>query len=375
MDSASTNRGDRIYARCFRDEGKGHPLYRNITTERMRPGTCGYFDHTGSWVRVFQVAEFEDPGNSTQQGIGTMVNGAINWMFSWNAAPKEEDNAPETADAGPAQQDAVRGDGPNIEPLAATRVDLYTQKDDEEWGMKASRQVNLKNFEVAANVAPPNSPIGGRFLATYQSFSREGAMLVTQGPVSFHQADPQPVFETWMDQHLPALLAGDHGALIRKRGIWIVTRTYTATRCAVAVLQSRSATVSFAVDAALPQQIARVGPSAGWWSETVREPGWETHNGPNDVVLFMSGIYWKPRRVSKKFKVMWEQKTKNVLAAGHPYQPVVVESNVDKGSPPEYFCMSPQVVGQVEAADGVPRLDFWDYEDAEEDIEDDSDDD
>lgn len=126
---------------------------------------------------------------------------------------------------------------------------------------------------------PPNSPIGGRFLATYQSFSREGAMLVTQGAVSYHQADPQPVFETWMDQHLPALLAGDHGALIRKRGVWIITRTYTATRRAVAVLQSRSATVSFAVDAALPQQIARVGPSAGWWSENVREPGWETHNG------------------------------------------------------------------------------------------------
>lgn len=157
MDSSNANRNDRIYARSFKDEGKGHAMYRNISTERMRPGTCGYFDHTGYWVKVFQVAEFEDPVDSTPQGVESMVAplaGAINWMLGWSAAQKEEGNTSETAEAVPAQHDAVQNAAaPNIEPLAVDRVELDTQKDSEEWGMKASRQVNLKNLEAAANIA------------------------------------------------------------------------------------------------------------------------------------------------------------------------------------------------------------------------------
>lgn len=157
MDSSNANRGDRIYARSFKDEGKGHAIYRNISTERMRPGTCGYFDHTGAWVKVFQVAEFEHPADSTHQVVESMAApliGAINWMFGWNTPQETEGNTPETAQAGPAQHDALQNAaGPRIEPLEVTRVELHTQKDDEEWGMKSSRQVNLKNLEAAANIA------------------------------------------------------------------------------------------------------------------------------------------------------------------------------------------------------------------------------
>ena len=103
-------------------------------------------------------------------------------------------------------------------------------------------------------------------------------MLLTDGTVSFQQADPVGVFEEWMEQHLPIILAGKHGSLVRKRGIWIVTRTYTAKCRAVAVMQTRNESLTFAVDVEVPH-IARVGPSTEWWKETVHKPGWESHSG------------------------------------------------------------------------------------------------
>ena len=64
-----------------------------------------------------------------------------------------------------------------------------------------------------------------------------------------------------------------HGRTIKKRGVWIVTKTYTAKRRAIAVLQPRGSSVKLGVDVRIPN-IAKVGPSMKWWSADVAKPGW-----------------------------------------------------------------------------------------------------
>ncbi|KAH8653730.1 hypothetical protein BX600DRAFT_471553 [Xylariales sp. PMI_506] len=235
--------------------------------------------------------------------------------------------------------------------------------------MKSAGQVSMSMLRAQATAGGPGIPVRGGFTAKMQNKSQSGAVLVTDGSISWHQAGPPGAFEEWMDANLPAILGGGHGSLVRKRGVWIVTQTYTATRRAVAVMQERGSSVLFDVDVEVPN-VARVGPRAEWWSETVHKPGWECHSGPNEVVLFMSGIYWQPRLVGENFNKLWEQKVKDVLAAGHPLQPVVVKTS-GASDEPVYVRMSPHAVGEVPAAGGVPRMEYYDYEDAPSDVEED----
>jgi hypothetical protein len=104
-----------------------------------------------------------------------------------------------------------------------------------------------------------------------------------------------------------------------------------------------------------------------------------------DVVLFMSGIYWRPRRIRKrKFRKLYEQQVKEVLAAGD-LEPFVAETSVEGENGElvlEYLRMTPCLVGDVGAQDddyddddvddAVPMMKFYDYEDAPSDTESDS---
>lgn len=356
------SRHDKVYARCFKDVGKGHAIHRSIPAATMRPGTCGYFDHGGAWVKIFQVAEYDEPTAPSQ-----------------NSEPVPA--APVTAPvAAPVAEDAAAALDANIlTPLTKGRVQLSTPSAPDQWGMKTAGDVSLNVRKATASAKPPPAagvPIGFSFLAKVRNERRTGAILVTDGNITCHQADPTPVFEEWMEKNLTKILNGDHGRLVRKRGVWIVTRTYTAEKRALAVMQTTNDSREFGADVTV-LDIARVGASTAWLRETVNKPGWESHPGPDPVVLFMSGIYWKPRRIGWGLKRKWEQKNKEVLAAGHPLQPFVVtagtvkdEGGEDGGADPEYLYVTPKVVGEFKDVDErVPRMDFYDYEDVSSSLE------
>jgi hypothetical protein len=80
MGTQNKNRDDKIYARCFKDLGKGFGLHRTILARDMQPGTCGYFNHAGAWVKLFQVVEFEEPAAEEapeeEEGPLTQLTGA-----------------------------------------------------------------------------------------------------------------------------------------------------------------------------------------------------------------------------------------------------------------------------------------------------------
>lgn len=56
----------------------------------------------------------------------------------------------------------------------------------------------------------------------------------------------------------------------------MVTKTYTAKRRAVAVLQTKGRSVSLGVDVNI-SNIDKVGPSVDWWESVVDKPGWKVN--------------------------------------------------------------------------------------------------
>jgi hypothetical protein len=112
----------------------------------------------------------------------------------------------------------------------------------------------------------PTVPVGGTIEAAFKSSKSKGAVLITDPPVRYHQGGNEKLFIRWMSANAKTLLAHpQHGEMVREFGAWIITKTYTTTRRAVAVLSSSEVVVnvSFGVTAA---NVGSLAPSAGWWN-------------------------------------------------------------------------------------------------------------
>jgi hypothetical protein len=149
-----------------------------------------------------------------------------------------------------------------------------------------------------ADLAPysvPTAPVGGKVQVSYKTRSRRAAILATDGLVTYNEAQPIPLLEKWAKEkvnpnslgkeketNMDAVMATPHGSYIKKRGFWIVTKTYTSRRKAVAVLQAKAKSITFGVDVEIPK-IAQVGPSAKWWEATVAKPGWQANSNVSSL--------------------------------------------------------------------------------------------
>jgi hypothetical protein len=63
--------------------------------------------------------------------------------------------------------------------------------------------------------------------------------------------------------------------IIKEKGVWIVTKTHTAKKRALAVLKSQGSQVSFGINVEAPN-IATVSPLVGWWKSAQSNSGWIT---------------------------------------------------------------------------------------------------
>lgn len=75
--------------------------------------------------------------------------------------------------------------------------------------------------------------------------------------------------------------------------IWIVTKTYITKRCAAAMLNPTSSSVELGVSASA-EGIFTLDPAASWATSTTGSSA-DIHEDPDDVVVFMSGVYYKKR--------------------------------------------------------------------------------
>jgi hypothetical protein len=48
-----------VYTEQFKNHPEGHALYFKVPGHSMKPGSCGYFNESGHWRSIVQIAEVE----------------------------------------------------------------------------------------------------------------------------------------------------------------------------------------------------------------------------------------------------------------------------------------------------------------------------
>ncbi|KAH8896412.1 hypothetical protein GQ53DRAFT_803831 [Thozetella sp. PMI_491] len=232
------DRTDRVYARCFQRRKEGHAIYEGVSAEDMRPGVCGFFDDDGDWKQIVDT------------------------------------NKPSDLEAGGFTQ--LTGVTTSIKPVK------------ESWGMMASSSMKKLKLETRLEGGQPGIANVAVTIG-YENTADEGAVLLTEGLIQHHVADPDYRYLDWMEQNVAALAKIPP---VRKRGFWIITKTYTAEKRALAVSSSKGSKFTWRVDATVFES-GGAGPTAEWWSGH-KDDCWITHEHGKGVVLFISGYQWTP---------------------------------------------------------------------------------
>ena len=105
-------------------------------------------------------------------------------------------------------------------------------------------------------------PAGGRVTTSYQASTGEGAILVTDGPVTEAQALPISAMCKWLNDNAQRIVAARPDA--NGHDLWLVTKTYSAEKRALAILRTRDDSVQLMVDAD-GAGVGKAGATAEWW--------------------------------------------------------------------------------------------------------------
>jgi hypothetical protein len=113
----------------------------------------------------------------------------------------------------------------------------------------------------------PALPAGGGATIGFRREGQHGAIMVTKGNVVHHQATPAHLLYNWLVKNGRAVLNNTPNL---KRGIWLVTKTYTADSRAVALLTGDERTVTLNVNA---QALGHgdIQATTEWWSSQKSE--------------------------------------------------------------------------------------------------------
>ena len=146
----------------------------------------------------------------------------------------------------------------------------------------------------------PGAPAESEVTLKFETQTEQGSVLVVDNPVTLHQVTVDTAtrdMPRWIDQNLGILRSKErYRRQITEYGIWVVTKTHTASSCAVAFMSGRSSSVDvrLALNAegllVIDQGITRGMQATG----TNRDLHKDT-KGCEEVVVFMSGIMIKRR--------------------------------------------------------------------------------
>jgi hypothetical protein len=223
------------YAKCMKRRSEGHALYRNVSASRLKPGTSGYFDNDGDWQVIVQASEVEALQNHNLPGL-----------------------------------DDVR----------------YWKDDGEDYwrGPVTSKGVTGSRVDMKFHAADGTSMVVAGGKLEFTSSETRSAILVAKGNVEHHQSTPESKIRAWGSANAQALidLSGDRD-IIKKKGFWIVTKTYTAKKCSISLLLGKESKSSYSVAAG--SHGVKVSPSLEWW-ESQQDEDWRalshvSHTSPS----------------------------------------------------------------------------------------------
>ena len=106
--------------------------------------------------------------------------------------------------------------------------------------------------------------VGGT--AAYKTSSGRGAILVTDGNIVHSQATPAYKMCEWLKKNGKKIVEKNPDA--KDKGVWLVTKTYSAKRRRLALLMSKSEEVTIGIDARA-DEVGRVEATTNWWKSQV----------------------------------------------------------------------------------------------------------
>jgi hypothetical protein len=130
-------------------------------------------------------------------------------------------------------------------------------------------------FQLILPTSVPNTPLSVGFKIGMDRSEETGAVLVTSGQVTHNQIDPlgSTKAKDWFIINAEKILQTYETT--KEKGIFVVTKTYTAKQRAVALLRSKETSISFGVNVEL-EGLGKIAPDASWWTSQ-KEQEWKLH--------------------------------------------------------------------------------------------------
>ncbi|KAL7910080.1 hypothetical protein GGI35DRAFT_447809 [Trichoderma velutinum] len=233
------SRLDRVYAGLLRQHPYGWALYKKLTRRDIFPGSCGYFDSDGDWHTLVDLIRQSE---LTSQG--------------WSPPSQKISN--------------------NQPPQSMI------------WGPKVSGGISSSSVGGTVGSTLVVAPIQASVTMLFENKSEQGTVLTTESPVLRHSLDQERAALHWMMDNEEKMLE-KYGDLLKQHGIWIVTKTYSTRRAAIAIMTTKSSAVEIGLQADL-QGVLTLTPKSSW-SNSNGSSCMEIHEDESDgVVVFISGI-------------------------------------------------------------------------------------
>lgn len=131
---------------------------------------------------------------------------------------------------------------------------------------------------------------------SFESHKSQAAVLITESPVLKHKVGDELSALQWMVANKSEMMRR-YKSIIKRHGVWIVTKTYSTRRCAIAIMASESSSAEIKLNSV--QGTLTLTPNSAW-SGISGSSCTELHEDEDGVVVFISGIYFSQKLFGTK---------------------------------------------------------------------------
>jgi len=290
-----------IYANAMRQHPFGFALYHPIDKDVLKLGSCGYLNDLGDWNPI------------------TNVSSAVDNRY--------------------------------------VAVDEELQKGDPQelnWGPKCSDHVTEHREKLKAEMAIPGIPTNVNVFCKYASNQRFGAVLLTTPPVIKSVYYHDMPFLKWFKTNA-ATIVRNHPE-VKQHGLWIVTSTYSTSKCALNAWTSKSKEVAVGFSGTM-SQMAGLDVKGSWYTSS-DDGGWNYFEQKDkQVVVFIGGLHFRYSKmiaavnaISSESRQMpsFRRTFRGDSGEGMIYPPI----HVDGDEPYEIICERWSIEERGESDDG-----------------------
>ena len=176
------------------------------------------------------------------------------------------------------------------------RVEIHRKIDSSSFESRWSKAIPKGHFVYKIHLADPfparrnTIPMGADAHIKYKSKDSFGAVLIAQKPITLTSFNDEPLFQSWLSAN-KALLSSSHGPQLRRHGLRIVTKTYTAPSCSINAWEDKDKEANMSMKTKA-NMMGELGGELDW-TDRVTDKDWSHYSGKDKgdtVVVFFDGI-------------------------------------------------------------------------------------